>query len=317
LKWRIDFLLLPPYLYRDEVQLMEDMGAIVERANILVEALPYIRRFSNRTVVIKYGGHAMVDDELKDNFALDVLLMKYIGINPVVVHGGGPQIGSVLKKLGKESQFIQGMRVTDEETMDIVEMVLVGKVNKEIVGLINRHGGRAIGLSGKDANLIRADKYYLNAEKARETPPEIIDIGLVGKVREVNASILTTLMADGIIPVIAPTGIGDNGETYNINADLVAGAVATALGAEKLILLTDVPGVLDKEKKLVPTMNHVAAARMIEDGTISGGMYPKIKCCLKALHTGVGKTHILDGRVKHTILLEMFTDQGIGTEIVL
>jgi acetylglutamate kinase len=296
---------------------MEDMSAIVERANILVEALPYIRRFSNRTVVIKYGGHAMVDDELKDNFARDVLLMKYIGINPVVVHGGGPQIGSVLKKLGKESQFIQGMRVTDEETMDIVEMVLVGKVNKEIVGLINRHGGRAIGLSGKDANLIRADKYYLNAEKAKDTPPEIIDIGLVGRVREVNASILTTLMADGIIPVIAPTGIGDNGETYNINADLVAGAVATALGAEKLILLTDVPGVLDKEKRLVPTMNDVTARRMIEDGTIFGGMYPKIKCCLKALHTGVGKTHILDGRVKHTILLEMFTDQGIGTEIVL
>jgi len=296
---------------------MEDMTEFVERANILVEALPYIRRFFNRTVVIKYGGHAMVDEELKDNFARDVLLMKYIGIHPVVVHGGGPQIGSVLKKLGKESQFIQGMRVTDEETMDIVEMVLVGKVNKEIVGLINRHGGRAVGLSGKDANLIRAEKYLLSADKAKATPSEIIDLGLVGKVKEVNASILNTLMNDGIIPVIAPTGIGENGETYNINADLVAGAVASALGAEKLILLTDVPGVLDRDKNLIHTMNNGMARRMIEDGTIAGGMYPKIKCCLKALGAGVGKTHILDGRVKHTILLEMFTDQGIGTEIVI
>jgi acetylglutamate kinase len=259
----------------------------------------------------------MVDEDLKDNFARDVLLMKYIGINPVVVHGGGPQIGSVLKKLGKESQFIQGMRVTDEETMDIVEMVLVGKVNKEIVGLINRHGGRAVGLSGKDANLIRAEKYYLSADKVKDTPSEIIDIGLVGKVKEVNAAILNTLMADGMIPVIAPTGIGENGETYNINADLVAGAVATALGAEKLILLTDVPGVLDSEKRLIQTMDDLMAMRMIGNGTISGGMYPKIKCCLKALHTGVNKAHILDGRVKHTILLEMFTDQGIGTEIVV
>ncbi|MBW6485687.1 MAG: acetylglutamate kinase [Syntrophobacterales bacterium] len=293
------------------------MTEFVERANILVEALPYIRRFFNRTVVIKYGGHAMVDEELKDNFARDVLLMKYIGIHPVVVHGGGPQIGSVLKKLGKESQFIQGMRVTDEETMDIVEMVLVGKVNKEIVGLINRHGGRAVGLSGKDANLIRAEKYLLSADKAKATPSEIIDLGLVGKVKEVNASILNTLMNDGIIPVIAPTGIGENGETYNINADLVAGAVASALGAEKLILLTDVPGVLDRDKNLIHTMNNGMARRMIEDGTIAGGMYPKIKCCLKALGAGVGKTHILDGRVKHTILLEMFTDQGIGTEIVI
>ncbi|MHB8829757.1 MAG: acetylglutamate kinase [Syntrophales bacterium] len=293
------------------------MTEFVERANILVEALPYIRRFFNRTVVIKYGGHAMVDEDLKDNFARDVLLMKYIGIHPVVVHGGGPQIGSVLKKLGKESQFIQGMRVTDEETMDIVEMVLVGKVNKEIVGLINRHGGRAVGLSGKDANMIIAEKYLLSDEKARDTPPEIIDLGLVGKVREVNAAILNTLMADGIIPVIAPTGIGENGETYNINADLVAGAIATALGAEKLILLTDVPGVLDKEKNLIHTMDDRMARQMIDDGTISGGMYPKIKCCLKALNSGVGKTHILDGRVKHTILLEMFTDQGIGTEIVI
>ena len=293
------------------------MKKFVERAGILIEALPYIRRFFNKTVVIKYGGHAMVDEELKDNFARDVVLMKYIGINPVVVHGGGPQIGSLLKKLGKESKFVQGMRVTDEETMDIVEMVLVGKVNKEIVGLINRHGGMAVGLSGKDANLIRAEKYYLSAEKVRDMPSEIIDIGLVGKVREVNAALIVSLMADGVIPVIAPTGVGDGGETYNINADLVAGAVAAALNAEKLILLTDVPGVLNGKKELIHTMDELTARRMIEEGTIEGGMYPKVKCCLKALRAGVKKAHIVDGRLKHTILLEMFTDQGIGTEMVL
>ena len=296
---------------------MDDVKKSVERAEILVEALPYIRRFFNKTVVIKYGGHAMVDEELKNNFARDLVLMKYIGINAVVVHGGGPQIGSLLKKLGKESKFVQGMRVTDEETMDIVEMVLVGKVNQEIVGLINRHGGRAVGLSGKDANLIRAEKYDLNAEKVKETPPEIIDIGLVGKVKAVNAELITTLMADGVIPVIAPTGVGDGGETYNINADLVAGAVASALAAEKLILLTDVPGVLNGQKELIHTMDERTTRRMIEEGTIEGGMFPKVKCCLKALRGGVKKAHIVDGRLKHTILLEMFTDQGIGTEIVL
>jgi acetylglutamate kinase len=293
---------------------MDDVKKSVERAEILVEALPYIRRFFNKTVVIKYGGHAMADEELKNNFARDLVLMKYVGINAVVVHGGGPQIGSLLKKLGKESKFVQ---VTDEETMDIVEMVLVGKVNQEIVGLINRHGGRSVGLSGKDANLIRAEKYYLNAEKVKETPPEIIDIGLVGKVKAVNAELITTLMADGIIPVIAPTGVGDGGETYNINADLVAGAVASALAAEKLILLTDVPGVLNRQKELIHTMDERTARRMIEEGTIEGGMFPKVKCCLKALRGGVKKAHIVDGRLKHTILLEMFTDQGIGTEIVL
>ena len=296
---------------------MDDMKTSMERAEILVEALPYIRRFFNKTVVIKYGGHAMVDEELKNNFARDLVLMKYVGINAVVVHGGGPQIGSLLKKLGKESKFVQGMRVTDEETMDIVEMVLVGKVNKEIVGLINRHGGRSVGLSGKDANLIRAEKYYLSAEKVRETPPEIIDIGLVGKVKAVHAELITTLMADGIIPVIAPTGVGEGGETYNINADLVAGAVASALAAEKLILLTDVPGVLDRQKELIHTMDEQTTLRMIEEGTIEGGMFPKVKCCLKALRGGVKKAHIVDGRLKHTILLEMFTDKGIGTEIVL
>ena len=296
---------------------MDDVKKSVERADILIEALPYIRRFYGKTIVIKYGGHAMVDEELKDSFARDVVMMKYIGINPVVIHGGGPQIGSFLKKLGKHSTFVQGMRVTDEETMDIVEMVLVGKVNKEIVGLINRHGGTAVGLSGKDANLIRAEKYYLSAEKVKDTPPEIIDIGLVGKVTQINAGIIRSMTADNVIPVIAPTGVGDRGETYNINADLVAGAVAAALAAEKLILLTDVPGVLNRQGELIQAMDERTTRTMIEDGTIAGGMFPKVKCCLKSLKAGVKKAHIVDGRLKHTILLEMFTDQGIGTEIVL
>ena len=296
---------------------MDDVKKSVERADVLIEALPYIRRFSNRTVVIKYGGHAMVDEELKANFARDVVMMKYIGIHPVVVHGGGPQIGSFLKKLGKDSKFVQGMRVTDQETMDIVEMVLVGKVNQEIVGLINRNGGTAVGLSGKDASLIRAEKYYLSEERVKDTPPEIIDIGLVGRVTEINAALIVSLTASGVIPVIAPTGVGENGETFNINADLVAGAVAAALKAEKLILLTDVPGVLDRNRELIHAMDEGMSRRLIEEGTIEGGMFPKVKCCLKALHGGVGKAHIVDGRLKHTILLEMFTDQGIGTEIVL
>ena len=289
----------------------------MERADILLEALPYIRRFYNKTIVIKYGGHAMVDEDLKDKFAQDVVMMKYIGINPVVVHGGGPQIGSFLKKLGKESKFIQGMRVTDEETMNIVEMVLVGMVNKEIVGLINRHGGKAVGLSGKDGNLIEAEKYYLNDEKAKNTPSEIIDIGLVGKVKTVNSELIVSLGQNNFIPVIAPTGIGENGETYNINADIVAGEVAAALKAEKLLLLTDVAGVLDADKKLIQTMTNQDALNLIDDGTVEGGMFPKVKCCLKALHGGVKKAHIIDGRLKHAILLEVFTDKGIGTEIVL
>jgi len=296
---------------------MNDVEKSVERADILLEALPYIRRFYGKTIVIKYGGHAMVDEDLKDSFARDVVMMKYIGINPVVVHGGGPQIGSFLKKLGKDSKFIQGMRVTDEETMDIVEMVLVGKVNKEIVGLINRHGGTAVGLSGKDANLIQAEKYYLSAEKVKDTPSEIIDIGLVGKVTGINAGLIASLTEDGVIPVIAPTGVGERGETYNINADLVAGAVAAAISAEKLILLTDVPGVLDRNRELIHAMDGGMTTKLIEEGIIEGGMFPKVKCCLKALKGGVKKAHIVDGRLKHTILLEMFTDQGIGTEIVL
>jgi acetylglutamate kinase len=296
---------------------MENISNSIERADILLETLPYIRRFYNKTIVIKYGGHAMVDNELKDNFAKDVVMMKYIGINPVVVHGGGPQIGDLLEKVGKESKFVQGMRVTDEETMNIVEMVLVGMVNKEIVGLINRHGGNAVGLSGKDGNLINAEKYYLNEEKAKYTPPEIIDIGLVGKVKSINSQLIMTLTQNNFIPVIAPTGAGDKGETYNINADVVAGEIAAALKAEKLLLLTDVPGVLDKDKRLINTMTNDEALKLIDDGTIEGGMFPKIKCCMKALKGGVGKTHIIDGRLKHAVLLEVFTDKGIGTEIVL
>lgn len=295
---------------------MHDLKQSMERADILLEALPYIRRFYNKTIVIKYGGHAMIDEELKDLFARDIVMMKYVGINPVVVHGGGPQIGSVLKKMGIDSKFVQGMRVTDEETMDIVEMVLVGKVNKEITGLINRHGGKAVGLSGKDGDLTKAEKYYLSDEKAKDTPPEIIDVGLVGKVKNINAGLILSLEKDGFIPVIAPTGVGEHGETYNINADLVAGAVAAALKAEKLILLTDVQGVLDGEGNLINTMNDSDAEEMIRSGVIEGGMYPKVKCCLKALRGGVKKTHIIDGRLKHAVLLEIFTDKGIGTEII-
>ena len=296
---------------------MDKIRKSMERADILLEALPYIQRFYNKTIVIKYGGHAMQDDELKESFARDVLMMKYIGINPVVVHGGGPQIGSYLKKIGKESRFIQGMRVTDEETMNIVEMVLVGLINKEIVALINRHGGRAVGLSGKDGNLIESEKYFLSAEKAKDTPPEIIDIGLVGKVRKINAALISSLEREGFIPVIAPTGVGRNGETFNINADIVAGEVAAALQAEKMILLTDVEGVLDENKRLINTMSNRDALGMIERGVVEGGMFPKVKCCLKALRGGVRKAHIVDGRLKHAVLLEMFTDSGIGTEIVL
>jgi acetylglutamate kinase len=296
---------------------MEHILNSMERADILLEALPYIKRFYNKTIVIKYGGHAMVDNELKDKFAQDIVMMKYIGINPVVVHGGGPQIGSFLKKLGKESKFVQGMRVTDEETMDIVEMVLVGKINKEIVGLINSHGGNAVGLSGKDGNLISAEKYLLSEDKAKHTPPEIIDIGLVGKVKNINSQLIVSLTQNGFIPVIAPTGMGDAGETYNINADVVAGEVAAALQAEKLLLLTDVQGVLDKGKQLINTMTNKEALKLIDDGIVEGGMFPKVKCCLKALKGGVKKAHIIDGRLRHAILLEVFTDKGIGTEIVL
>jgi len=293
------------------------MKESLEKAKILIEALPYIKKFNEQTVVIKYGGHAMVDEELKKNFALDIILMKYIGINPVVVHGGGPQINQFLKKMNIQSDYIQGMRVTDGETMDVVEMVLVGKVNKEIVGLINFHGGKAIGLSGRDGDLIKAEKLKkMVKSQVQDAPPELIDLGRVGRVTEVNPDVLLALDAKDFIPVIAPVGVGEDGGSYNINADLVAGAVAAHLKAAKLILLTDVAGVLDKQGALLPTLTCNEADAYIANGTIGGGMIPKIRCCQEAVEAGVGKAHIVDGRVEHAILLEIFTQQGIGTEIV-
>ncbi len=288
----------------------------MEKAQILIESLPYIKEFYGKTVVIKYGGHAMVDEELKKNFALDIILMKYIGINPVIVHGGGPQINKVLDKMKIESNYVEGMRVTDGETMDVVEMVLVGKVNKEIVGLINYHGGKAVGLSGRDGDLIKARKRSIVKSMAKDAPPEIIDIGRVGEVTKVNPAILETLDAQDFIPVIAPVGVGEDGCSYNINADLVAGAVATELKAEKLVLLTDVQGVLDKEGKLISSITCPGTERLVESGIIEGGMIPKVECCRHAVAGGVGKSHIIDGRIEHAILLEIFTQQGIGTEIV-
>jgi acetylglutamate kinase len=287
----------------------------VDKANVLVEALPYIRRFYDKTVVIKYGGSAMEEERLKRNFALDVVLLKYIGINPVIVHGGGPQIGEVLTKLGKKSQFIEGMRVTDKETMDVVEMVLVGKVNQEIVSLINQEGGKAVGLSGKDGHLITARKLKLTKSRGKGKSPEVIDIGMVGEVKTVNPGVIASLEKENFIPVIAPIGVGEEGETYNINADLVAGKVASALKAEKLILLTDVEGVMNEKKHLIPTLDAKQARRMIAQKIISSGMIPKVNCCLEALEQGVTKTHIVDGRMEHAILLEIFTDVGIGTQI--
>jgi len=287
----------------------------VEKAKILVEALPYIRRFYDKTIVIKYGGSAMEEERLKRNFALDVVLLKYIGIHPVIVHGGGPQIGNILTKLGKKSQFIEGMRVTDKETMDVVEMVLVGKVNKEMVSLINQQGGKAVGLSGKDGKLITARKLKLTKSRGKDKPAEVIDIGMVGEVKTINPGVIESLKKENFIPVIAPVGVGEEGETYNINADLVAGKVASALKAEKLILLTDVEGVMDGKKQLIPTLNAKQAKRMIGQKIISSGMIPKVNCCLDALEEGVTKTHIIDGRVEHSVLLEIFTDVGIGTQI--
>jgi acetylglutamate kinase len=288
----------------------------IEKANVLIESLPYIKEFYNKTIVIKYGGHAMVDEELKKNFALDIILMKYIGINPVVVHGGGPQINEFLKKMSIKSNYIQGMRITDQPTMDVVEMVLVGKVNKEIVSLINLNGGKAVGLSGRDGDLIKAKKMQILASQAKNAPPELIDLGRVGRVTKINPSILDTLDAQDFIPVIAPVGVGEDGKAYNINADLVAGAIAAKLKAEKLILLTDVEGVLDEQKKLIATMTCKKADDSINSGIIQGGMIPKIACARETVESGVGKAHIIDGRIEHAILLEIFTRKGIGTEIV-
>jgi acetylglutamate kinase len=291
------------------------MEELIRKANVLMEALPYIKRFANKTIVIKYGGNAMVDERLKLGFAQDVVLLKYIGLNPVIVHGGGPQIGQVLKAMGKETRFVQGMRVTDAETMDVVEMVLGGKVNKEIVANINRHDGRAVGLSGKDGRLLMARKLEVKAVNPDTLTPEIIDVGMVGEVETVNPAIITALEESGFIPIIAPIGVGLGGETYNINADLVAGRIAGALRAEKLILLTDIEGVKDKQGRLISTIDVQRAPDLINDGTISGGMIPKINCCIDAIGEGVHKAHIIDGRVEHACLLEIFTDRGIGTAV--
>jgi len=284
-------------------------------ARVLTEALPYIQRFSGKTVVIKYGGNAMVDDNLKKGFARDITLMKQVGINPVVVHGGGPQIGNLLKKIGKESEFVNGMRVTDSETMDIVEMVLGGQVNKEIVTLIHQHGGNAVGLTGKDGDLIRARKMEMTRHSAELDVPEIIDLGHVGEVDSIDPAVVNMLVDGDFIPVIAPIGVGEDGFSYNINADLVAGKIAEIMCAEKLILLTNTPGLLDKNEKLLTGLDAQQVQTLIDDGTIYGGMLPKIKCALDAVQSGVKTAHIIDGRVEHAVLLELFTDEGVGTLI--
>ena len=284
-------------------------------ARVLTEALPYIRRFAGKTIVIKYGGNAMVDEQLKSGFARDIVLMKLVGINPVIVHGGGPQIGQLLDKIGKQSEFINGMRVTDSETMDVVEMVLGGLVNKEIVNLINRHGGLAVGLTGKDGDLIRAHKLKMERSAPELKAPEIIDLGHVGEVESIDGSVVEMLVKSDFIPVIAPIGVGEDGFSYNINADLVAGKMAEVLGAEKLLLLTNTPGILDKEEKLLTGLRSTEVDALIADGTIHGGMLPKTRCALEAVQTGVKAAHIVDGRVEHAVLLELFTDEGVGSLI--
>jgi acetylglutamate kinase len=283
-------------------------------AEVLVEALPYIRRYAGRTIVIKYGGHAMVDASLKDAFAQDVVLLKYVGIRPVVVHGGGPQIGKVLERMGITSTFVQGMRVTTDETMDVVEMVLGGKVNKEIVSLLNHHGGKAVGLSGKDGRLVQARKMTLQGGPGAQTP-EIIDPGRVGDVEQVDTRVITALEDGGYIPVIAPVGVDAQGEALNINADLVAGRIAEAIGADRLLLLTDVAGVKGEDGEVIPELFAPEARALMGAGTISGGMIPKVACCLSAVSQGVPQATILDGRVQHSVLLELFTDRGVGTAI--
>jgi acetylglutamate kinase len=287
-----------------------------DRARLLTESLPYIQRFRGKTLVIKYGGNAMVDDALKEGFARDVVMMKMVGINPVVVHGGGPQIGQLLERIGKKSEFVQGMRVTDRETMDVVEMVLGGLVNKEIVALINRHGGRAVGLTGKDGGLIRARKLVMKrASSDNSLPDEIIDIGHVGEVEQIDPEVVALLDSRQFIPVIAPIGVGPQGESYNINADVVAGKLAITLQAEKLILLTNTTGVLDKTGGLLTGLNAADVRARIADGTISGGMLPKVNYALDAVSSGVKSAHIIDGRVPHAVLLEILTDEGVGTLI--
>lgn len=287
---------------------------LIGKAEILLDALPYIRRFFGKTLVIKYGGHAMADEALKDSFAQDVVLLKFIGLNPVIVHGGGPQIGKMLEQLGIQSRFVRGMRVTDQATMDVVEMVLGGKINKEIVTLINRHGGRAVGLSGKDGELILARKMLVRSSEPSQ--PDKVDVGMVGEVRAVNPAVIDSLDKADFIPVIAPVGVNEKGETFNINADLVASKIAEALGAEKLILLTDVEGIRDANGDVIPTLDAERARQLIDCGVIGEGMIPKVECCLEALSGGVRKTHIVDGRLRHAVLLEIFTPEGVGTEVV-
>ena len=282
-------------------------------ADVLIEALPYIQRFKGKTVVVKFGGNAMVDEALKHSFARDIVLMKLVGLNPIVVHGGGPQIGQLLTKLGKTTGFVDGMRITDSETMDVVEMVLGGLVNKEIVNLINRHGGKAVGLTGKDGDFIRAKKINLQKSAIDADASEIIDLGHVGEVSSIDPAVVDMLGRSDFIPVIAPIGVGDDGRSYNINADLVAGKIAEVLKAEKLILLTNTAGLLDKQENLLTGLSIKDVDDLIADGTISGGMIPKTRCATDALKGGVASVHIIDGRVEHAVLLELFTDQGVGT----
>ncbi|HEY5734824.1 MAG TPA: acetylglutamate kinase [Gammaproteobacteria bacterium] len=282
-------------------------------ARVLTEALPYIRQFQGKTIVIKYGGNAMVDENLKSSFARDIVLMKLVGLNPVVVHGGGPQIGHLLKRIGKESEFVDGMRVTDRETMDVVEMVLGGLVNKEIVNLINSHGGKAVGLTGKDGGLIHAAKMQMTRNDPATETSEIIDIGHVGEVESIDTSVLDMLIHGDFIPVVAPIGVGKDGHSYNINADLVAGKLAEVMAAEKLILLTNTSGILDQNGQLLSGLSASDVSQLIKDGVIHGGMLPKVRCALDAINSGVRSSHIIDGRVEHAVMLELFTDDGVGS----
>ncbi len=292
-----------------------DRNAATNIAKVLTEALPYIQRFTNKTIVVKFGGNAMVDQQLKTQFARDIVLMKLVGMNPIVVHGGGPQIGDLLKRLQIESRFVDGMRVTDSATMDVVEMVLGGSVNKEIVSLLNANGGKAVGLTGKDGGLIRAKKLKVSQKTPEMSTPEIIDIGHVGEVEHISTEVLDMLENSDFIPVIAPIGVGPDGASYNINADLVAGKVAEVLKAEKLMLLTNIEGLLDKSGKVLTGLSTAQVDALIADGTIYGGMLPKIGCALDAVKAGVTSAHIIDGRVPHAVLLEIFTDTGVGTLI--
>jgi acetylglutamate kinase len=292
-----------------------DRESAMNVAKVLTEALPYIQRFTGKTIVVKFGGNAMGEPQLQQQFARDIVLMKLVGMNPIVIHGGGPQIGALLKKLNIESEFIDGMRVTDSQTMDVVEMVLGASVNKSIVATINQNGGKAIGITGKDGNLISASRLILERDSPEAEAPEIIDIGHVGRVEHIKREVLDVLVAGDFIPVIAPIGVGLDGVSYNINADLVAGKIAEVLGAEKLMLLTNVPGLLDKDQQVLTGLSTAEVDHLIADGTISGGMLPKIACALNAVKAGVSSAHIIDGRVPHAVLLEVFTDEGVGTLI--